>query len=88
MDVTQRDDRTNRLDFGTAPIEAIRQSVLLKLAVAGGLLIVLAAVLQVAVVNPESPGLVGIWTGMLPVWGTALLLIGLGSYAYIWAQRS
>lgn len=69
------------------PIEAVRGSVLLKLAIAGGSMILLAAGLQVAVVDPASPSLIGVWTGMLPVWGTALISVGLGSYAYIWVQR-
>lgn len=81
------DDSGERSGTEWTPVEAVRGSVLLQLAVAGGLMILLAAGLQMAVVKPVSPGLIGVWTGMLPIWGTALVIVGLGSYIYIWLQR-
>lgn len=72
---------------GMDPVGAVRDSVLLKLAVAGVALIAIAGALQLFVVNPTDPGLVGIWTGMLPIWGIALILVSLGSYLYVWIRR-
>lgn len=84
MDTMQRTDGSvEQTRSGWNPIEALQESVLLKLTTAGILMILLAVGLQVAVVNPVNPGLVGVWTGMLPVWGTALIIVGLGGYTYV-----
>lgn len=88
MGATQpTNDSVERSGIGWNPTEAVRGSVLLKLTIAGGLMILLAVGLQMAVVDPATPGLIGVWTGMLPIWGTALIIVGLGSYTYIWIQR-
>lgn len=89
MGTSQRANGTDRQTAsGWNPVEAVRDSVLLKLAMAGVLLIVLSVFMQLFVVNPENPGLAGIWKGMLPLWGTGLIITGLGSYLYVWWSRS
>lgn len=71
-----------------ATIEAIRDSALLKLAVTGVSLIAFAVVLQALVVNPADPGLVGVWTALIPVWGVGLVLVGVGGYLFVWWRQN
>lgn len=83
----QTDERARQSTWVGRPIEAIRGSVLLKLATVGVGFIALAVALQLFVVDPANPGLAGIWTAMLPIWGTALIITGLGGYGFITYRR-
>lgn len=69
-------------------LESIRESALLKLALLGVGFLLFAVFLQVVVVNPDNPGLVGVWTALFPVWGTGLILVGVGGYLFIWWRQS
>ncbi|WP_424005180.1 hypothetical protein ACOZ4I_17685 (plasmid) [Haloarcula salina] len=78
------DERSGLLARST---DRLRESVLLKLAVGGVCLIAAATLLQVFVVDPSNPGLVGVWTALLPIWGVGLIVAGLGAYLFVmWRQ--
>ncbi|WP_247004419.1 hypothetical protein [Halosolutus gelatinilyticus] len=73
-DETEADPSDPSLPFRSslAALEPIRSSFPLKLAAAGILFVVVGFVLNS-----------GVWAGILPIWGFALVLVGLGSYSFI-----
>ncbi|WP_459194293.1 hypothetical protein [Halosimplex sp. J119] len=60
-----------------AVLGPVRSSFALQLAVAGAAFIATGFALQT-----------GVWAGILPIWGFALVVVGLGAYAYsVLSQR-
>jgi len=66
--------------------EIIADSVLLKIAIFGGLTVLLGAFLDTGVLVPRG-GLWGIWSAVFAVWGAGLITAGLGGYLFVWWRR-
>ena len=54
----------------------VRESLLLRIAVFGILLIFAGYVINY-----------GVWAAILPTWGVAMILLGVGGYAFVWWNR-
>lgn len=62
---------------GGGVLESLRNSVLLKIATMGIVLLALGAILSE-----------GVWAAIFAVWGIGLMLVGFGFYGLIWWRRN
>ncbi|ELY92197.1 hypothetical protein [Natrialba taiwanensis] len=77
MEVTQQTDDSESVAHPHGVRRgSLRNSILLKLALLGGLLIALGALINE-----------GVWAAVITVWGAGLVLAGLGFYGFIWWRR-
>ena len=65
--------KNQKIHTVTELLDSIFESVSLLVALIGFAFIVIAYILQT-----------GAWAAILPVWGTALLILGIGSYGLTW----
>lgn len=97
METTQSDIETDA-DGGTDPNGpvygpeegvrgAVRDSVLLKIAIGGALFVLTGAFFDSGVLVPTG-GLWSIWAAVFAVWGAGLILAGLGGYGFLWWRRT
>ncbi|WP_408960279.1 hypothetical protein [Natrinema sp. 74] len=66
---------------------AIRDSVLLKIAIGGGLFVLLSGFLDSGVLV-SAGGLWSIWAAVFAAWGAGLVLTGLVGYGVLWWSRN
>lgn len=66
---------------------AVRESVLLKVAIGGVGFMLLGVLLDSGALVPTG-GLWSTWAALLAVWGTGLFLVGTGAYGFLWWRRS
>ncbi|ELZ15400.1 hypothetical protein C477_16985 [Haloterrigena salina JCM 13891] len=67
--------------------DSIFDSVLLRLTAAGAVFVALGAVLNGITWGSGDGQLMGIWAAIFAVWGSGLILVGLGLYSIIWWRR-
>lgn len=75
-DETDTSEQSHRSQRTFAVFEPIRSSFSLQVAAAGVGFIALGSALGT-----------GVWAGMVPIWGFAAVLVGLGSYAFMTLSR-
>jgi hypothetical protein len=68
-------------------LDAIRESVLLKIAIGGVVLALIGTLLDSGTLVPTG-GLWSIWAALLAVWGAGLFLVGVGAYGFLWWRRN
>lgn len=62
-------------------------NIALSIAVFGVIQLVLGYVIDTFYANPDSPGNTAIFAGFFGVWGGTLVVVGLGTYAALWANK-
>lgn len=67
-------------------LEPLFNSVLLRLAAAGAVFVALGAVMNGITMGGEGE-LMGLWSAIFAVWGSGLILVGLGLYGFVWWRR-
>ncbi|ADB63241.1 hypothetical protein Htur_4430 (plasmid) [Haloterrigena turkmenica DSM 5511] len=67
-------------------LEPLFDSLLLKIAAAGAALVALGAILNGVTLGGEGE-LMGLWAAIFAVWGSGLILVGLGLYSFVWWRR-
>lgn len=65
-------------------LEIVANSTALKVAVIGVLLWGLAIILNPGILPLEGFSTAGIWAAILAIWGTALIVVGVGLYSLVW----
>lgn len=65
-------------------LETVADSTALKVAVIGVLLWGAAVFLNPSVWPFEVYSYTGVWAAILAIWGTALIIVGVGLYALVW----
>ncbi|WP_222912953.1 hypothetical protein [Natrinema sp. SYSU A 869] len=87
MGSTQRaSDPETTSQFRETVLDPIIDSLLLKIAAAGAVIVALGTILNGASIGGEGE-LMGIWSAIFAVWGSGLILVGLGLYSFIWWRR-
>ncbi|NUB93596.1 hypothetical protein HT576_21680 [Haloterrigena sp. SYSU A121-1] len=87
MGSTQRaSDPETTSRFRETVFDSIFDSVLLRLAAAGVVFVALGAVLNGVTLGGEGE-LMGLWAAIFAVWGSGLILVGLGLYSFVWWRR-
>ncbi|GCF16149.1 hypothetical protein Harman_40840 [Haloarcula mannanilytica] len=96
MGTTQSDNRSG-VDGSSGPdksvyspsdgvADAIRESVLLKIAIGGVVFTLIGVFFDSGVLVPTG-GLWSIWAAIFAVWGAGLFLFGIGAYGFLWWRR-
>lgn len=67
-----------------AGLETVADSTALKVAVIGVVMWGVAVILNPGVLPFGSFATAGIWAALLAIWGTALIVVGVGLYALVW----
>ena len=87
MGSTQRTtDTETTSQFRETILEPIIDSLLLKIAAAGAVIVALGVILDGVTFGGEGE-LTGIWAAIFAVWGFGLILVGLSLYGFIWWRR-
>ncbi|WP_226042606.1 hypothetical protein [Natrinema sp. DC36] len=88
---TDVDTRTDPTDSAYEPPKgiggAVRNSVLLKIAIGGVLFVLIGAFLDSGILVPTGE-LWSIWAAIFATWGAGLILAGLVGYGFLWWKRS